>query len=396
MSKALFYKLSKSLIPCLLITLAIGFTYAFSLFVPHIAAALCVSVKVVQFAFCLNIFWLGLGAALFGKLIEHRIKIAAVLSTTLMLLGLCLSGLGMVMHSIWMLYMGFGFLCGVAEGIGYVCPVLNNILWFGRGKFKGLVAALSIVSFGLGSTLCSMLFGYFLPIFGITYIFFAYAALYAVMMGIGSILIGKPKYVKFRKPSKKDEFSYSEFFSDSYARKSWLYMFLNISMGLILIGSCASILAEISLSSSVIIVVMMLCGLFNGAGRLVFPLLSDFMKKRSVMLMVILGIEIAIIFPSIFAYSFIPLSIIIINATYGSFFAMLPSILSDHYGNTNLSIRHSAILSSWGFASLFAYVCTFMISTFCEGYWFLTIVLAVVYAINMLVVGSLDKKGKVR
>ena len=53
-------------------------------------------------------------------------------------------------------------------------------------------------------------------------------------------------------------------------------MFLNISMGLILIGTCQSILSDISLTNNTIIFIMMLCGLFNGAGRLVFPFISDF------------------------------------------------------------------------------------------------------------------------
>lgn len=77
-------------------------------------------------------------------------------------------------------------------------------------------------------------------------------------------------------------------------------MFLNISMGLILIGSCASILKEVNLSADMIIIVMMLCGIFNGAGRLVFPLLSDFMKKRATMLAIVLLIEIAVFIPAWF------------------------------------------------------------------------------------------------
>lgn len=158
----------------------------------------------------MNIFFLGIGAATFGKLIEHKIKTAAVLSTTLLLLGLCLSGLGMMLKNLWMLFIGFGFLCGIAEGIGYVTPVLNNILWFGKGKHKGLVAAISIVCFGLGSTFCSYLFKYCMPMFGIEHIFFFYATLYFIMMALGSAMINKPKYVQFmhNKKAAANEFSY--------------------------------------------------------------------------------------------------------------------------------------------------------------------------------------------
>jgi len=389
-SRLIVYKLSKSLFPCLLITLSIGFTYAFSLFVPHITELLNVSTISVRFAFCLNIFWLGIGAALFGKLIEHKIKISAILSTTLLFLGLIMSGLGMLLKNIWFLYIGFGFLCGIAEGIGYVTPVLNNILWFGKGKMKGLVASLSIISFGLGSSLCSLLFGYLIPVFTIKYVFFAYAIIYVIMMSVGCILINKPKFVKSKK-HKKETFSYKDLFKDKYAQLSWMYMFLNISMGLILIGSCASILKELNISGSLIILIMMTCGVFNGAGRLVFPLLSDYTENRSKMLLNILLIEILVMLPSIFWYDFMVVSIIIINATYGSFFAMLPSVLSDHYGNTNLSIRHSAILSSWGIASVFAFICTYFISAYGNGYYFLAILLPVVYFINYIIVRKINR-----
>jgi len=296
----------------------------------------------------------------------------------------------MQLKSIWMLYVGFGLCCGIAEGIGYVTPVLNNILWFGKGKFKGLVASLSIVSFGLGSTLCSILFKWMMPFFGIESIFFAYGAIYLAMTTIGTCMIAKPRYAKA--DHQASSFSYMKLFRDSYARKSWLYMFLNISMGLVLIGSCASILQETHLSQDMIIVVMMLCGIFNGAGRLVFPLLSDFMKNRAMMLLLILGVEIAIMIPAAVSYVLVPMSIIVINATYGSFFAMLPSVLSDHYGNKNLSIRHSAILSSWGFASVFAYICTSLMTMFCNSYYFLTFLLPIIYAFNLLVVKSLVKQ----
>ena len=141
-----------------------------------------------------------------------------------------------------------------------------------------------------------------------------------------------------------------------------------------------------------IIVVMMLCGVFNGAGRLVFPLLSDFMRKRVWMLLAILVVEVAVMIPAAVSYVVVPMSIVIVNATYGSFFAMLPSVLSDHYGNDCLSIRHSAILSSWGFASVFAYICTCLMTTFCNSYYFLTILLPIVYALNFFVVNSLAKQ----
>lgn len=391
---ALLYKLSKSVLPMLGLTLSIGMCYAFSLFSQPIADHLALSKAVVQFAFCLNILFLGLGAAIFGRLVEKKIKTAAWLSCILFFCGLCLSGLAMQFHSIVALYIGFGLCCGVAEGIGYVTPVLNNILWFGKNKHKGLVAALSIISFGLGSTLCSWLFKIYYPMFGIEHVFYAFAVTYLAMSGLGATLINKPRWAQKMLKRDSADFNYLTLAKDPYALRSWLYMFLNISAGLVLIGSCAPILKEVNLSQDMVIMTMMLCGIFNGAGRLVFPALSDFMKRRVNMLVAVLAMEILVLIPAMLSYSFMPIAIVIINATYGSFFALLPSVLSDHYGNKDLSTRHSAVLSAWGIASLFAYVLTMLVSLF-SSYWFLTFVLAAVYVINLLNVFKLKQLDRV-
>ena len=72
--KTFLYKAYKSLFPCLLITLSIGWTYAFSLFANPIQEYFDISKIAVQFIFCLNILFLGMGAASFGSLVEKNIK----------------------------------------------------------------------------------------------------------------------------------------------------------------------------------------------------------------------------------------------------------------------------------------------------------------------------------
>ena len=235
--KTFLYKASKSLVPCFLLTTAIGFCYAFSLFAAPAQKLLGCSKTAVQFAFCLNIFFLGTGASCFGALVEKNIKRAAWLSTALLFSGLCISGIAMHMSSIWLFYFGMGVLCGLSEGVGYVVPVKNLLLWFGKSKHKALVMAISIVSFGLGSTFCTWLFKYAFPVFGMQNIFFFFAAFYLVSMSVGSLLIDKPKFVKlYLKLEAAKKYSVAKYLKDSYFWQCWLFMFLNISMGLIIIG----------------------------------------------------------------------------------------------------------------------------------------------------------------
>lgn len=393
--KPIVYKAYRSIIPCLLLTLSIGFCYAFSLFTPHIAEAIGVSKTAAQFTFCLNIFFLGMGAAFFGGLVEKNIKLATILSTVLLLFGFILGGVAIYLKNIWLMYLGPGVLAGISEGTGYIVPVKNNILWIRNNKHLGIIAAISIVSFGLGSTICSYLFKAFFPIYGISGIFFVLGLFYLVPTALSCLMIDKPRYATSRKRKvAHGNLLGLSVLKDSFFWKMWTAMFVNISMGLVLIGSCASILKEVNLSPELVITVMMLCGLFNGGGRLVFPAVADFLKERMNILLITLLIEIFMIGTSIAWYAFIPVAIIVINSCYGSFFANLPAVLHAHYGIERLSAIHGLVLSSWGFASLFAYLCTTLITRYCSGgYYFLTVVLCAFYLLNLLVVWSAKRRN---
>ena len=300
------------------------------------------------------------------------------------------------MKNLWLFYVGMGICCGLSEGCGYVVPVKNLLLWLGKSKHKALVMAISIVSFGLGSTICSWLFKYAFPWFGIKNIFFFYAIFYAIAMSIGSLMIDKPKYAKTKikkEPLKK--YSMSKYLKDSYFWQCWLFMLLNISMGLIIIGQCAGMLASNGLSNSTMLFVMMLCGLSNGFGRLLFPAISDYLKNRVDILLIALILEMLIFAISIFYLPFIPIAFIIVNATYGCFFALLPGVLLDHYGKNELSFAHGLVLQAWASASLLAFiVSTFILNILALSQNMLFIALIMIYALNFINVAIVRYRHK--
>lgn len=388
----LMYKLMKSVFPCIMLTLCIGFCYAFSLFTPHIAETIGCSVKAVQFTFCLNIFFLGMGAALFGPLVEKRIKVAATASSLLLVAGLALGGLACSIKSLALMYIGCGLCCGLGEGIGYITPNKNMLLWFPVSKHKGILSAISIFTFGLGSALCSWLFGFLFPKFGIAGTFYALSMIYAVPSFLSAMLIDKPLYalIKLQK-KKKTDFSYIERLKDPFFRKMWTFMFLNISMGLILIGSCASILKESGLSSQLVIITMMLCGIFNGVGRLVFPAMSDMMKNRFGIMTAIVFSEIVLMISGMSYLFLIPFAVVLCHACYGAAFAVLPSLLSAHYGKDTLSQTHGFCLTSWGMASLMAYLCMTFVMKFFTGLYPVFCAVLAGYIVNFFVVRRILK-----
>lgn len=152
------YKFYKSVLPCLCLTLSVGSIYAFSIFTPELLNIFECSKPQILFAFTLSIFFLGMSAAFFGNLVEKNIKLSAIIATILFSLGLYITHLSINFNNIWLFYLGLGGLCGLGEGIAYLCPVKNLLLWFNKSKFKSVIMSISILTFGLGSTLCICLY----------------------------------------------------------------------------------------------------------------------------------------------------------------------------------------------------------------------------------------------
>lgn len=311
-------RLIHSVIPAILLTLTVGSIYAFSLFVDPISVAMGVTTIQTQFAFSLGIFFLGMGAAFFGPLVEKNIKAATILGTAMFLVGFALTQQAVAMKSIWLLYIGYGFTVGTATGIIYISPVKTMMLWFKNNP--GIASAISIISFGFGASLCSLLFKYLYPMFGIEKIFYAFAIVYAIMMVAGSILLKKPVGSQDTTlTGNKTNFSRLKLMrEDSWCRRAWLFMFLNISAGLALIGCAASILKEIGMSQNTIVMIVALMGVMNTAGRFIFAWFSDLLKEKKLVLwLVIPALSVIVLVPSILSLNLIYIPLILIPALYG-------------------------------------------------------------------------------
>ena len=368
-------------LPAVLLTLPVGSVYAFSLFSSSFAEACKVSSSAMQWAFSLSIFFLGMGAAFFGPVVEKNPGRAGKIASFLFTCGLCMTALGVKWGSYWMVLCGYGVLNGLAQGIAYLSPVKALVMWF--PEHKGLAASVSIVSFGLGSTLCTWLAEMMKP-FGTAKTFCAFAAIYAVMMSLGSVLIHKPAAgeSKPNADSSNSEFSYSGLFKDRMFWHSWLFMFLNISAGLALIGCSVGIFKDAGINEKMILILMMLAGVFNGSFRLIFAWASDFLKVRINMWLVISLLSIAVMCCAGAWYSLIGIAVLLTNSFYGGGFSLCPAILSDYYDSSVLSRVHGAVLSAWGFAGLIGNNVSQLVYRDTGHYYWVIWIIAAVHAVN--------------
>ena len=69
--------------------------------------------------------------------------------------GFLVSALGVYVHNLWLVYLGYGVLGGCGLGIGYISPVSTLIKWF--PDRPGMATGMAIMGFGGGAFIASPL-----------------------------------------------------------------------------------------------------------------------------------------------------------------------------------------------------------------------------------------------
>ena len=399
----------RAVLPAFLLAVSVGQIYAFTNFSTQIAEHIGETKSAVQFAFSLGIFFLGMGAAFFGKIVEKNIRLSTIIGTTLFISGLLVTSLGINLKSLALIYLGYGFLVGTGTGIIYISPVKTMMLWFPNAK--AIAAAVPIISFGLGSTLSTILykgihwgseasFAMFqmrgVETYGITRTFVVFAAFYLLPMAFASAILKKPKIeqMSFAHGLPQCEFAYASLAKDSYFLRAWLFMFLNISCGLCLIPLAKQMMdtPAVGYPEKLTTWIIALCGLMNGGGRFFFAWWSDRLARRVNILLYILGISVGVMTASWWP-PLIGLALLVINACYGAGFSVIPGILADHYGMTNISKIHGAVLSAWGVAGLVGNQAAILVSDKLGfGHSGVVTMLVILYTLNLFNVLTLCRK----
>lgn len=379
------------IIPAILLSLSVGQIYAFTLFSTQIANRLSCSQSSVQFTFSLGIFFLGLGAAFFGRIVERDLKLSTIIGTTLFVFGLIVSHIAVLISSIWLLYVGYGVLVGLGTGIIYITPVKTMMLWF--PKRRALASSIPIIGFGLGSSLCTIIHNMLSHSMSSDMMFIYLAGIYLIMMCIGSYLLRKPIIqMSLNKESNLiEKLSLKEIFKKKLFWFLWGWLLINISAGLAIIPISKQILISINSTTTLISITLILMGFMNGFGRYLFAHISDNLITREEILMII-GKILIFSFPICWFFRgtniVIAILFLILTCCYGAGFAVIPSIVYKHFGMHNASTVHGLVLSAWGFAGLIGnQIGLFLFEH--GGFLGLTIVLYIIHIINFIIFASI-------
>jgi MFS family permease len=146
------------------IHLCIGSVYAWSIFNPPLTRVLGVvgsaaddwSLSAVVWVFSVAIVALGLSAAVAGRWLEQvGPRMVGVVAACCWGGGFMVGALGIALHELWLLYLGYGVLGGIGLGLGYVSPVSTLIRWF--PDRRGMATGMAIMGFGGGAMIAAPL-----------------------------------------------------------------------------------------------------------------------------------------------------------------------------------------------------------------------------------------------
>src|SRR5580692_10403526 len=189
----------------LCIHLCIGQAYAFSVFNLPLTRLLGISQSApgdwkltdVGWIFSIAIVFLGTSAALFGRWVEEGGPRRAMFTAALCFgLGFVISAVGVNLHQLWLVFLGYGVLGGCGLGLGYISPVSTLIKWF--PDRPGMATGMAIMGFGGGAFIASPLSVWLMSRFstpthvGVAETFIVMGAIYLVFMMVGAFIVRVP------------------------------------------------------------------------------------------------------------------------------------------------------------------------------------------------------------
>ena len=367
----------------LCVHLCIGQAYAFSVFNLPMTKLIGISksapndwnIPELGWIFSIAIFFLGMSAAMFGRWVEEGGPRRAMFTAALCWSGgFILSVIGVYVHTLWLIYIGYGVLGGCGLGIGYISPVSTLIKWF--PDRPGMATGMAIMGFGGGAFIASPLSVWLMSKFstpthiGVAETFIVIGAIYFVFMMVGAFIVRIPApgwkpqgYTPPQQASKlittSDVFVYDSVKTPQFWLIWWI-LCLNVTAGIGVLGQASAMSQEMfpgKVSPVAAAGFVGLMSLFNMGGRFFWASTSDYIGRKSTyFVFMVLGFLLYIAVPhtdSIGSVAAFVLCFLVIISMYGGGFATVPAYLKDMFGTRYVGAIHGLLLTAWSMAGIF-------------------------------------------
>jgi MFS family permease len=370
-------RFSRWLVPpaALAIHLSIGQAYAFSVFknpllALHGADGAAWNLKEVGYIFSIAIAFLGISAALFGAWLERTgPRRAMFYSAVCFGTGFCVAALGVKLHSLALIYLGYGVIGGIGLGLGYISPVSTLIKWF--PDRPGLATGLAIMGFGggamIGGPLANNLMTWFKAhgqaVVPMTFITMGVLYFIFMMYGVFTIRVPSPGWKPEGWTANKQSALISTHNVDvATAWKTpqffllWIVLCTNVTAGIGILEQASPMIQDLfkgTIGPAAAVGFVGLLSLFNMGGRFFWASVSDYIgRKATYSCFFTIGVVLYFVLPSLHTvWAFVGVACLLLSM-YGGGFSTIPAYLKDLFGSFNVSAIHGRLLTAWSLAGI--------------------------------------------
>jgi len=362
--------------------LCIGQAYAFSVFNDPLSRLIGVSAPTPEdwkltelgWIFSLAIVFLGLSAAVGGKWLEKvGPRLTMFVAACCFGSGFWISALGVALHQIWLLYLGYGVIGGIGLGLGYVSPVSTLIKWF--PDRRGMATGMAIMGFGGGAMIGAPLAVGLMDVFksasnvGVVETLMVMGGIYFLSMMIGALTIRIPppdwQPSGWTPPAVSNKMISSRHVHIDQALKTpqfyllWLVLCLNVTAGIGVLGQASVMIQEMfkgQVTAAAAAGFVGLLSLFNMGGRFFWSSASDYLgRKNTYFIFFVVGAGLYAWVPYVgmagHMVGFVTLYALIMSM-YGGGFSTIPAYLADIFGTRYVGGIHGRLLTAWSTAGV--------------------------------------------
>jgi MFS transporter, OFA family, oxalate/formate antiporter len=339
----------------------LGTVYSWSVFKKPFMTAHGWSNTQVGLAFTILVACIGLSAALGGKFVDRMgARRVATLAVIVFSLGVFLAGVADHLGSLPLLWVGYGVLGGLGNGLAYLTPIAVLIRWF--PDKRGLITGLAVMGFGLGAALMGQVGPILILHLGLGKTFVVCSIIYLLLLLTAARMLDNPPpgwapvdmeaaEVEAAREASCDlhtALRMGQFFL------LWIMLFVNISAGLALTSNLSPLaqgqLGVTPLAAGTIVLIGFLT---NGFGRVLWSWLSDFIGRRATFL-ILLGTQVPLylLLPHLTTVLGFTLACCYLLSCFGGGFATMPAFAADTFGPRCLGQIYGKILLAWSAAGL--------------------------------------------
>ncbi len=358
-----------------LIQLALGAIYAWSVFTPSLIDAGW-SKSNTQLVFSVGLVAFAVVMVFAGR----KLNVWGPQKLTMM--GGAILGIGYILaglfggSSLILLTLFIGLIGGGGIGLAYVVPIAVGMRWF--PDKKGMITGLAVAGFGFGAMLWVKLagaWGHLIDNVGLSTTFIIYGVAFAIMVIIGGLWMKFPKEgwvpIGFKGEAFKRsggtceewEFSCKEMFFTPQFYLIFLTFVFSAGAGLMSIGLMKLYPMEALMNNGISAAeasaiagtaMAVFFALANGMGRIVWGIVSDKIgRKKSIIIMTATQGVIVILFTYMAGNEILLyLGATLIGFNFGGNFALFPSYTADTFGAKSVGMNYPFIFLAYGVGGL--------------------------------------------